>query len=436
MKFTDFNLKKSLQEGLNKINFYETTPIQEKVIPLLLNYKNVIGKSETGTGKTHAYLIPLLNRIEENNHEIQAVIISPTRELALQIHHAIDELMPNIDTRLFVGGTDRDFELNRLKKEQPQIVIGTLGKIDDLSIKANELKIHTAKILIIDEADMVFESKEIENVDKVFKVFNQSIQVAVFSATISQSLVHFLNNYFSKFTMIDLSTKSITKSTIEHIFIPTKNKDKFALLIELLNTFTPFLTLIFANTKTKVDEISAYLSNNEIKCAKFTGDLPANIRKQLLKRIKDGVYKYVVCTDIASRGIDIEGVSHVINFELPEDIEFFIHRVGRTARYNNNGYAISFYDYDNENYVNQLIKKGLKCSFKVLKDGELIPTRTRNRMVKPQEALTIEEKLHAKTPMPKKVKPGYRKKRNEKIKKELAKMKRKRINDLYHKKNK
>ncbi len=436
MKFSEFNLKPSLQEGIKKIGFYETTEVQDKIIPMLLKHQNVIGKSETGTGKTHAFLIPLLQGIDEEKFEVQAVIISPTRELALQIHHEIVRLMKDIDARLYVGGSDREAELNRLRIHQPQIVIGTIGKLIDLAVSSNELKIHTAKFLVIDEADMVFESKEIEYIDQLFVKFEQNIQVALFSATISKPLIHFVNKYLTKCEMVDLTSKEMTKSTIKQIFIPTKNQDKLALLVDLLHSFTPYLVLIFANTKIMVDEIASYLGNHQIKCAVLSGNLSSNERKQVLKRIKEGAYHYVVCSDIASRGVDIEGVSHVINFELPEDIEFFIHRVGRTARYQQDGYAISFYDYDNEDYVHQLIKKGLKCSFQVLKNGVLVPTRTRNRMVKPMEALKAEEELHRKTPMPKKVKPGYRKKRNEQIKKELQKMKRKKINDLYHKKGK
>src|SRR5690606_22681325 len=158
---------------------------------------------------------------------------------------------------------------------------------------------------------------------------SNDVQMLTFSATIPNDLMKFLNKYLKKCEIVDITNKEISKESIEHIFIPTKNKNKDELLLSLLNSFNPFLALIFANTKAKVDEISEYLASNNIKFLKLTGDLESRERKQVLKRIKDGQVQYVVASDIASRGIDIYGVSHVINYELPSDIEFYIHRTGR-----------------------------------------------------------------------------------------------------------
>lgn len=437
MKFANMKIKDFIKEGLKDIQFYETTNTQSIVIPKLINGENVICKSQTGTGKTHAFIIPLLNEIEDNINEVQATIIAPTRELCLQLYTEITKISKynkNIDCRLYIGGSDREQEIKRLEKSQPHIVIGTIGKIKDLARDNNYLKIYSSKMVVIDEADMVFEDSEMEEVDNVFSLFSNDIQIAVFSATIPQNVIHFINHYLKRCDIIDLSNKEFTKNEINHIFIPTKSKDKFVYLIDVLKTFTPYLVLIFANTKEKVNELANYLSENGIECGKITGDLMPRERKQVLKRIKDGLYKYVVASDIASRGIDISGVSHVINFELPKDIDFFIHRVGRTARYNFDGVAISFYDYEDDNYIKVLRSKGLKCTYMALKDGVLKETKERNRPQKPKKVVQIEEELHLKTPMPKKVKPGYRKKRNEEIKRKLRVMKRKKIDSMYHKK--
>lgn len=432
--FTKYNFKDYINEGLKAINFVKPTDIQEEVIPKALNGINIVGKSQTGTGKTHAFILPILQKLDELNKAVQAVIIVPTRELGSQIYEEINKIskysVNPIDVRLYVGGTDRVNELERLEKSQPQIVIGTIGKLDDLAIKSNALKIHTAKMVVIDEADMVFEMQEIVDIDKVFGRF-QDIQVMSFSATIPNNVVSFLNKYLDSAEFIDLVKNNVQKESISHVFIPTKNKNKDDILIELLNSLQPYLALIFANTVKKVDEIAKHLGENGFKIAKLTGDLEPRERKQVLKRIKDGMYQYVVCSDIAARGMDITGVSHVINYELPQDIEYYIHRIGRTARFESTGQAISFYDYDSENYLYKLKDKGLSYKFMLLKDGALVPTKERNVAKKKESAAEIA--IHKKHPMPTKVKPGYKKKRKEAIEKEIKKEKRARISEIYRK---
>ena len=435
--FMDYNFKEYIYRGLEAIKFKNPTDIQQIVIPKALSGINIIGKSQTGTGKTHAFLLPLLQKLDESLDEVQIVIIVPTRELGGQIYEELNKLTKfsdtAIDARLYVGGTDRNEELERLKKSQPQIVIGTIGKISDLAIASNTLKIHTAKYVVIDEADMVFEMQELVDIDKVFGRF-QDIQVLSFSATIPQSLITFLNRYITNNEVIDLIGKKVQKESIEHLFIPTKNKSKDELLCELLKMLQPYLALIFANTVKKVDEIALMLAENGFKITKITGDLEPRERKQVIKRIKDGVYQYVVCSDIAARGMDIVGVSHVINYEMPDDIEYYIHRIGRTARFESSGQAISFYDYEDENYLKKLVSKGLSYKFVNLKNGELVATRERNVKIKKETAAEVA--IHKKHPVPKKVKPGYKKKRKEVIEKEIKKEKRARISEIYRRRAK
>lgn len=435
--FNQYNFKEYINEGLKAIKFSVPTEIQSIVIPKALNGINIIGKSQTGTGKTHAFLLPLLEKIDENINEVQAVIIVPTRELGGQIFDELNKIIKyspiSIDARLYVGGTDRVNELERLKKSQPQIVIGTIGKISDLAISTNVLKIHTASFVVIDEADMVFEMQELDDIDKVFGRF-QEIQVLSFSATIPQNLITFLNRYISNNEVIDLIGRKVQKEAIDHLFIPTKNKSKDELLCELLNTLQPYLVLIFANTVKKVDEIAIMLGEQGFKIAKLTGELEARERKQIIKRIKDGMYQYVVCSDIAARGMDIVGVSHVINYEMPDDIEYYIHRIGRTARFESTGQAISFYDYEDESYLRKLSSKGLSYKFVNLKNKELVATKERNKKTKKESEATLA--IHKKYPVPKKVKPGYKKKRKEVIEKEIKKEKRARISEMYRKRAK
>lgn len=435
--FNKYNFKEYIYEGLESIGFNNPTEIQEKIIPLALSTCNVIGKSQTGTGKTHSFILPILQKLNEDLLEVQATIVVPTRELAGQIFDDFQEIIKycdkKIDIRLYVGGTNRNSEIDKLKKSQPQIVIGTIGKLKDLASDNNLLKIYTSKVVVIDEADMVLELSEIEDVDYVFSRFKAS-QYLSFSATFTNDLVNFINKYISNNKYIDLVGSAPLKHSIEHVFIPTKNKNKDEVLVELLSCIKPYLALIFANTVEKVDEISKMLSEEGFKVGKITGNLEPRERKQVIRRIKDGQYQYVVCSDIASRGMDIEGVSHIINYELPKEIEYYIHRIGRTARFESTGMAISFYDYDDYAYLNKLANKNITYEFMTISNGELVLTNTRNYGGKQMKSSEIA--IHKKHPLAKKVKPGYRKKRNEIIKKEVRDLKRKKIDKKYKRINK
>lgn len=442
MKFINYDLKEYIHQGLSAINFVEATDVQNIVISRFLNGDSLVVKSSTGSGKTHSFIIPMLENLDENKKEVQFLVLSPTRELAFQLYEEVGKITKfnaNVDVRLYVGGTNRDSELKRLEKSQPQIVIATPGKLSDLANDANALKIYTLNTVIIDEADMVFKTKDSTELDKIFVLLDNLKQVCAFSATIPTGLVSFINKYLLKYhnnkcELIDLSKRNINREGLEYIFLPTKNQNKLSLLVSLLRSFTPYLVLIFANTKQRVDEVSKYLGENGFKCVKISGDLESRERKQVLKRIKDGDIQYVVATDIASRGIDITGVSHVINFELPQEVEYFIHRVGRSARLNQSGVAISLYDYNDDDYINNLRKKGLNCSYYQLKDNTLVKTNKRSLTVHKSEKIRkIEEDVHMRTPMPKKVKPGYKKKRLEKINKKLRQMKHQKIDEMYFK---
>lgn len=437
MKFKEYNFKSYIQDALKRLSFDEPTLVQEKVIPEALKKNSLVVESATGSGKTHAFLLPIFQNLDENNKNVQAVILSPTRELATQLFNVAKEIVEGteVDVRLFIGGQNRETEIKRLSTSQPQVVIGTLGRISDLAIKANVLKIYQANTLVVDEADMVFDEKDLVEVDKVISLIQDEPQFLVFSATMPKSLRIFVNKYLSGVDEIIIEEKSLTKDAIEHVMIPCKARAKEDVLLELLETITPYMAIIFANTKEKVDHLSSFLASNNYKVAKIHGDLDERERKQILKRIHDLKYQYIVASDIAARGIDIEGISDVINFDLPKDTEFYIHRSGRTARYEATGRVFSLYTYDTENYVDELKKKGLNPIFMKIVDHELIQTKlpkSRNLTVV-QEA---EAALHQKYKLPKKVKPGYKKKRMEKINKELRKVKRSRVEEIYRRKNK
>lgn len=430
MNFNQLEVKEYLKEAIQNLNFKKMTLIQEKVIPLILNKVSVVGQSQTGSGKTHAFLIPLLHLLDEDRQEVQIVITSPTRELAEQIHMFLLDLIKfspkEISVKLFTGGTDRSKELKYLENNQPQIVIGTPGKIKDLAIKENLLKVFTTKYLVIDEADMTLENGFIEDIDNFAQTMNKGLNMFVFSATIPEMLKPFLKRYMENPEIIHINPKELSALNIKHYLMHTKYKEKDKLVVNILKTMNPFIALIFTNTKTKAEELSNYLTSNGFKIGLVHGDLDARKRKRVMTRIRNLEFQYIVATDIAARGIDIPGVSHVINYELPKDVEFYVHRSGRTARADLDGIVISLYDLEDDRYLDKLENKGIKFEFVTIKNNELIEAKERrqraNRTNVNQEITDIAKKRIKSS---NKVKPNYKKKYNEKLKREKEKIRRK-----------
>ena len=435
MKFSDYPLKKELIKALEKINFYKPTPVQTLVIPKTLNNESVIVQSATGSGKTHAFLIPILEKIDVNLKETQAVIISPTRELATQLYEVtmklVEQYNPNIVVTLAIGGVDRENEIKKLTNRASQIVIGTIGRLNDLVVETNILKIHNAKMVVIDEADMVFDQKELIEVDKLIGKIQDNPQFMIFSATIPVGLRNFLRKYLDNLEPITLEEKKLTSQNIKHVMITCKATNKKTILKKLLTIINPYLVLIFCNTKETVEEIALYLAEEGFKVGKIHGDLDDRIRKQTLKRINNLEYKYIVASDIAARGIDIQGVSHIINYDLPNDIEFYIHRTGRTGRFDQTGIAYSLYSYDDDSYVKKLQEKKLEIEYQKIDGDALVNAKKPTKKITKKQS--YEDELHSKIKMPKKVKPGYKKKRKEEIDRLVKKAKHAHIDELYHK---
>lgn len=435
--FKEYRFKPYLYNALKEIHFTEPTHVQKEVIERAVSLESLIVESATGSGKTHSFLLPILNNLEENNKSVQALILSPTRELAMQLYQVCMQLVKHsnveINVALSIGGADREAEIKKYEKKQPQIVIGTIGRINDLAVATNVLKIHLAKTVVIDEADMIFEEKELIEVDKIMGKIQGMPQFLIFSATIPKGLRHFLSKYLTNVKTITIKEENLTTKNIEHYMLQCKAKDKFGILLELLKVINPFLCLIFVNNKEKVDEIAIGLAEAGYRVGKLHGSMDDRNRRQMIRRIDALEFQYVVASDIAARGIDVKGVSHVINFDLPNDVEFYIHRTGRTARYNQTGYAYSLYAYQDDDYVKMLQEKGLKPTFVKLQNKEIVPTKFFTKK-EPSFAKRIEEEVHNKVKMPKKVKPGYKKKRLEEINKQIKKAKKEHISEIYRKK--
>ncbi|QVK07248.1 DEAD/DEAH box helicase [Mycoplasma mycoides] len=434
MKFTDFGFKKYINDTLDQIEFIAPTSIQQKVIPLLKKHQNVIALAHTGTGKTHSFLLPILNnlKLEENNNYVQAVIISPTRELGLQIYQNTKLFLKNnplINCNLFIGGEDISKNIEQLEKKQPHIVIGTPTRLKEL-YDLNKLRLTTTSYFIIDECDMIFDLGFIEDVDYLISKINQDVTIGIFSATISQQLSVFCKKYIKNAHFIDDSQNKISTSNVKHILIDTKNKELEQSLIQIINSINPFLCIIFVNQKDEISKIVEILHKNNIKqVSELHGNLQPRLRLSMLKKIQNNEFKYLVATDVASRGVDIKGVSHIISINLPSDLTYYIHRSGRTGRNNSTGYSYIIYNLKNKTQIEELIKKGIEFETKKLIDNQLVDIKTNYKKVKVFKELDAESKQVINKYKNKKVKPNYKKKRKQELDKIKQKIRRKHIKE-------
>ena len=418
-------LKQSVLDVVNTLGFDEFTPIQEMAIPKLINKQNVILKAPTGTGKTHAFLLPILHKIDPALKQVQAVILTPTRELAHQtekvLRQALAVFEEDITVFSLIGGKDREKSIAHLAKTQPQILIGTPGRIKDIFVDMKAIDVRYIRDIVFDETDMIVENGFIEALDNFLAMLPNSDKVtfAVASATVSQEVRIFIKKYIRNIELIEVKNATQANTSVEHLLLEVNGKNKQKVLLNILETITPFMVIIFANTKKKVVEIVAALKDEGYKVGYIHGDLQPRERTQMLKRIHNLEFQYVVASDIAARGIDIEGASHVINYDIPEvqNIEFYAHRAGRTGRMNYAGTIISLYTVEEQHIIDKIRKSGIKFEDVRLKDNEFVPRKsTERRKVQPavdaerEHIKAISKKAKRGAHRGGKVKPGYKKK--------------------------
>ena len=414
MSFAAFQLQDYLLTAIADNGFKQPTEVQERLIPVIQAGRSVVGQSQTGTGKTHTFLLPIFNQLDSEQQNVQAVITAPSRELATQIYQAAKQLADfsgeEISIMNFVGGTDKLRQVERLATKQPHIVIGTPGRILDL-VTSGDLLIHTTQVMVVDEADMTLDLGFLADVDQIAGRMPDNLQMLVFSATIPEKLRPFLRKYMNNPLIEEIKPKTVISETIDNWLISTKGKDVNQIIYQLLTIGHPYLAIVFANTKQRVDEISQYLKNQGLSVATIHGDILPRERKRVMKQIQNLDFQYVVATDLAARGIDIEGVSHVINAEIPDDLEFFIHRVGRTGRNQLPGTAITLYEPSDEKKINEIEALGITFKPKEIKNDEVVDSYDRNRRQKREKKrdeldTTLIGLVKKKK---KKIKPGYKK---------------------------
>jgi ATP-dependent RNA helicase RhlB len=344
MKFNELSLNKNLQAAIDDIGFSEMTPIQELAIPEGLKGKDITGLAQTGTGKTISFLVPIINKIyEENLSGTIALILAPTRELVLQICDEAKRLVKYSDIKVatIIGGTGYKEQEKELSQKSA-IIVATPGRLID-HIKSGNLDLKSIKFFVLDEADRMFDMGFIKDIRYVMKYCPADKQVLLFSATLSYYVIRLANDYLRDPVEIKIEHDRVVTDNIEQSIIHLGRDEKIPFLVnKILKDNDEGLGIIFTNLKVMVPEIVNTLRNYGIAITGISSMLDQKKRIRLLKDFKLGKYKYMVATDVASRGIDVENIKVVYNYDLPGDIENYVHRIGRTARAGKKGKSISF----------------------------------------------------------------------------------------------
>lgn len=418
-------LKPWIEETFNKQGFKKFTEIQEKTIPVLLRNKNVIGISTTGSGKTYAFLLPTLNKLVLDN-DLQAVIVVPTRELARQIYTNIIEFKkfePLLKAQMLIGGNDYDKQINRIQSFKPQILVTTVDRFL-MALTNKQISPNRLQTVILDEADMLMDLGFAKQLQSIMAIIDSvSLQKMAWSATLHDLLSIQLSKFFTDTKIITVGNSIYENTNITHNIIHTKNKlDTLAIF---LKQYQPYLCIIFCNNKKSINMLAKFLTEEKISVISLHADLDSRERKNVYKDIMSFKYQYIVASDLASRGIDIDGVSHIINWDLPENLEWYVHRAGRCGRGKYKGDSFIFFDGRQEDRLISLQNKKINFTHLSPRDGVLVEKKyaLKKRTIKIDHDINLEiRKIASKKT---KVKPGYKKKQKEEIRKLMQKSKRK-----------
>ena len=340
--FSNLKINNDLLKSLEKLNILEPTPIQEKSIPLLLEGNDVIGQAQTGTGKTFSYAIPLIQKLDIESNFIESLVILPTRELSIQVSNEIKKLIiDNKKIRLatIYGGQSYELQFKQLNK-MPQIVIGTPGRIIDLMEKG-KISFKNVKYLVLDEADEMLKMGFQDDLEKILYEMPKFRQTALFSATIPPFIKSIVKKYMNDPKLVSIESKTLSAANIDEKIYYCMRDSKKDLLIRLIDYNQFNSIMIFTNTKAMVDELVVFLQKNGYKADGIHGDLKQNSRDRVMNSFRDSNLDILVATDVAARGIDIEGIECVINYDVPNENELYVHRIGRTARAGLSGVALT-----------------------------------------------------------------------------------------------
>ncbi|MDR4944995.1 DEAD/DEAH box helicase [Neobacillus cucumis] len=341
-KFEDLGLSSATLKAVLKMGFEEATPIQSETIPLGLKGIDLIGQAQTGTGKTAAFGIPLVEKVDTKVDAIQGIIIAPTRELAIQVSEELYKIGAGKRVRVLpiYGGQDISRQIRSLKKA-PHIIVGTPGRVLD-HINRKTMRLDTVNTVILDEADEMLNMGFIEDIESILASTPAERQTLLFSATMPGPIQRMAEKFMKEPQIVRVKAKEMTVPLIEQYYLEVQERNKFDVLTRLLDIQSPELAIIFGRTKRRVDELAEALNLRGYTAEGIHGDLSQAKRLQVLRKFKEGAIDVLVATDVAARGLDISGVTHVYNFDIPQDPESYVHRIGRTGRAGKTGVAMTF----------------------------------------------------------------------------------------------
>ena len=366
MKFNELHLSAELLAEIEKAGFVEASPIQEQTIPLAMAGKDVIGQAQTGTGKTAAFGFPTLEKIDTDNPAVQALIIAPTRELAVQSQEELFRFgrSKGVKVRSVYGGSSIEKQIKALKSGA-HIVVGTPGRLLDL-IKRKALKLNQIETLILDEADEMLNMGFLEDIESIISRVPEERQTLLFSATMPDAIKRIGVKFMKEPEHVKIAAKELTTELVDQYYIRVKENEKFDTMTRLMDVEQPELSIVFGRTKRRVDELTRGLKIRGFRAEGIHGDLDQGKRLRVLRDFKNGNLDVLVATDVAARGLDISGVTHVYNYDIPQDPESYVHRIGRTGRAGKSGQSITFVAPNEMGYL-QIIENLTKKRMKGLK---------------------------------------------------------------------
>jgi len=342
--FTSLGISDIFMNKLKEVGIIHPTPIQERALPVVMAGKDLIGQAQTGTGKTLGFVLPILEKIDPSASRIQALIVTPTRELALQITEEVKKLIEDhveLEVLAVYGGQDVEKQLKKLNRNI-QIVVGTPGRLLD-HIGRGTIDLSEVSFLVLDEADQMLHIGFLDEVEKIIRETPSNRQTMLFSATMPPEIRKLANKHMRDPEYVQVEKTQGPAENVKQIAIHTIDRAKQATLIQLVETHRPFLAVIFCRTKRRVSKLYDALKANGFACDELHGDLSQAKRERVMKRFRDAEIQLLIATDVAARGLDVEGVTHVFNYDIPLDAESYVHRIGRTGRAGMKGLAITLY---------------------------------------------------------------------------------------------
>ncbi|MDD2481219.1 MAG: DEAD/DEAH box helicase [Lutispora sp.] len=394
IKFNDLGLNEKVLKAIDEMGFEEPSKIQEEVIPVVLEGFDVIGQAQTGTGKTLAFGAPILSKLDRTEGKVNTIILTPTRELAIQVNDELNRIAKFSRVKLLpvYGGQPIERQISALRRGI-DIIVGTPGRVLDL-IRRNIIDLSKIKFLVLDEADEMLDMGFIDDIEEIIKSSSKDRQTMLFSATMPDEIRKLSKKYMEDDRKhISIVKSTMTVATVSQFYYEVKQKDRFESLCRILDVDEPTSAIIFCKTKKGVDELVEALDLRGYNAEGMHGDMNQSQRLSTLRKFKEGNLEFLVATDVAARGIDVENVSHVINYDLPQDTDSYVHRIGRTGRANREGTAYTLVT-SREYYILKQIEKGTRSKIRrkeVPSIDEIFLTKYKSTVERVKEVIEKEE---------------------------------------------